>query len=189
MKRSIVTVLLWGITCAFITGCDKGQVETAAQVDPALRKAAVDKLQAMGKKPTLQALARELVGSCKVEVLQLYLEAGISPHATSASGATLLMLLILNGTDKEEVVKCAQLLLEHGTKVNVADRTGQTALHYAVGRNNPELVKVLIKAGADVNATDRQGLSVLERTFSSEITEILKAAGAKEKAPEPGFLF
>ena len=73
-----------------------------------------------------------LSGNCKSEVLQLFLDAGISANARTATGANTLIVLILNSVDKEEVVKCAQLLIERGADVKIADNTGQTALHYAV---------------------------------------------------------
>lgn len=159
------------------------------QIDPEVRKAAMSKLQEKGIEFTPVAFAKQLSGNCKAEILQLFLEAGMSPNAVTGSGMNTLMILILNGTDKEEVVKCAQLLIKFGVNVNSVDRRGQNSLHYAVGRSNPELVKTLIDAGADVNAVDRSGMSVLERTFSSEITEMLKAAGAQEKKPTNDFSF
>lgn len=159
------------------------------QIDPEVRKAAMTKLQEKGIEFSPVSFAKQLSGNCKAEVLQLFLEAGMSPNGLTGSGMNTLMMLILNGTDKEEVVKCAQLLIKFGVNVNNADRRGQTPLHYAVGRGNPPLVKVLIEAGADVNAVDRSGMSVLDRTFSSEITEMLKAAGAQEKKPANDFNF
>ncbi len=163
--------------------------QAGVQIDPEVRKAAMSKLQEKGIEFTPVAFAKQLSGNCKAEILQFFLEAGMSPNAVTGSGMNTLMILILNGTDKEEVVKCAQLLIKFGVNVNGADRRGQTPLHYAVGRSNPELVKTLIEAGADVNAVDRSGMSVLERTFSSELMDILKAAGAQEKKPTNDFNF
>lgn len=151
------------------------------QIDPEVRKAAMAKLQELGIEFSPVSFAKQLSGNCKAEILQCFLEAGMSPNGVTGSGMNTLMILILNGTDKAEVVKCAQLLIKFGVNVNSADRRGQTALHYAVGRSNPDLVKTLIEAGADVNAVDRSGMSVLDRTFNSELMDMLKAAGAKEK--------
>ena len=170
-----------------LTSCEgekAAEAKEGPQIDPALRKAALSKLQELGIEFSPKSFSDKLSGNCKSEVLKLFLDAGISANARTATGANTLIVLILNSVDKEEVIKCAQLLIERGADVKIADNTGQTALHYAVGRDNPELVKVLIAAGADVNAIDRRGFSVLERTFSSEITEILKAAGAKERVSE-----
>ncbi len=164
-------------------GDEQNSAQTGPKIDPEARKAALAKLQEMGIEFSSKSFSEVLGGNCKAEVLKLFLDGGISANARTASGAGTLIVLIINSVDKEEVIKCAQLLIERGADVKIADNTGQTALHYAVGRGNPELVKLLISCGADVNAIDRRGFSVLERTFSSEITEILKAAGATERKP------
>lgn len=196
MKRRLLTpVIAIAIIFAplYLSSC--GDDATSApqtggvQIDPEVRKAAMAKLQEKGIELSPVAFAKQLSGNCKAEVLQLFLEAGMSPNAVTGSGMNTLMILILNGTDKAEVVKCAQLLIKFGVNVNSVDRRGQNSLHYAVGRSNPALVKTLIDAGADVNAEDLSGMSVLERTFSSEITEMLKAAGAQEKKPTNDFSF
>lgn len=175
-----------------ITSCGEENTPKAAntgKIDPAKRKAAVAKLQEKGFKPTVEDFSRCLRGNCRAEVLQLFLDAGMQAKGLTGSGQTTLMMLIEHSTDAEEAVKCAQLLLQYGADVNTKDRTGKTALHYAVGRRNPQLVKVLIEAKADVNATDKSGMSVLDRTFNPEISDMLKAAGAKEKAPGPSLNF
>ena len=188
MKHNLFTLAVAVLSAPLLlTSCEgekAAEAKTGPQIDPALRKAALSKLQELGIEFSPKSFSDVLSGNCKSEVLQLFLDAGISANARTATGANTLIVLILNSVDKEEVIKCAQLLIERGADVKIADNTGQTALHYAVGRDNPELVKVLIAAGADVNAIDRRGFSVLERTFSSEITEILKAAGAKERVSE-----
>lgn len=188
MKHNLFTLAVAVLaTPLLLTSCEgekAAEAKAGPQIDPALRKAALSKLQELGIEFSPKSFSDVLSGNCKSEVLQLFLDAGISANARTATGANTLIVLILNSVDKEEVVKCAQLLIERGADVKIADNTGQTALHYAAGRGNPELVKVLIAAGADVNAIDRRGFSVLERTFSSEITEILKAAGAKERVSE-----
>lgn len=177
-----VTILF---TPLFLSSCGEdvqnAQQGAGVQIDPAVRKAAMAKLQELGIEFSPVSFAKQLSGNCKAEILQSFLEAGMSPNGVTGSGMNTLMILILNGTDKAEVVKCAQLLIKFGVNVNSADRRGQTALHYAVGRSNPDLVKTLIDAGADVNAVDRSGMSVLDRTFNSELMDMLKAAGAKEK--------
>lgn len=49
-------------------------------------------------------------------------------------------------------VKIAKMMLEHGAKVNLAQKNGITALHAAADVCDPELVKLLLAAGADPNA-------------------------------------
>ena len=66
--------------------------------------------------------------------------------------------------------------------VNVRYPDGTTALHWAVHRVDPDLVKLLIKAGADVNAADDLGTTPLElasQTGNAAAILALLAAGAK----------
>lgn len=60
------------------------------------------------------------------------------------------MLLAVRGTTKNHV-KCVKLLLENGCNVNVQDKMGKTALHWAVEDDLPHIVKGLMKQGADPN--------------------------------------
>jgi len=53
--------------------------------------------------------------------------------------------------------KIAQFLIQHGADVNRVGENGNTALHFAIGDRNPELVRILLAAGADKNAKDAQG--------------------------------
>lgn len=186
MKRHILTLIAGAMTAGLpliLSSCggDNKQSAKTHQIDPAVRKAAQDKLNELGLEFSPKAFHHLLTGNCKSEVLELYLKAGMSANGTDGRGANTLMLIILNSPDKEEVVKCAQLLIQNRINLRSTDINGQNALHYAVSRNNPALVKVLIDAGVDVNAVDRSGLSVLSRTFNSECIELLKAAGAVEK--------
>ena len=166
-----------------MTSCgdsSKPAAKKQQQVDPTVRKNALSKLKELGLEFTPRAFLTLLTGSCKSDVLQLYLEAGMSPNGTDGGGRNTLMIMMLNCTDKEEAVKCAEVLIKAGVNLRATDNSWQNALHYAVSRNNPALVKLLIDAGVDVNAVDRSGLSVLTRTFNSECIELLKAAGAQE---------
>ena len=54
-------------------------------------------------------------------------------------------------------------LLKSGVKVNVADGSGQTPLHWAVRETNVASVKLLLEAGADPHIKDREGLTPLSQ--------------------------
>ena len=58
-----------------------------------------------------------------------------------------------------EAVKVA---LELGGDINGANRNGETALHGAVHRDNPELVRFLVEAGARLDAKTAKGFTPLE---------------------------
>jgi hypothetical protein len=77
--------------------------------------------------------------------------------------------------------------LSRGCDVNVADRAGFTALHFAAQFANAAVVRALLKAGADPNAQNVYGNTPLgEAVFnyqknavdSAEVIRLLKEAGA-----------
>ena len=56
----------------------------------------------------------------------------------------------------------ARLLIEHGADVNRAMPEGNTALHFAVSDQNPELIRLLLAAGADKSAKTKQGYTPVD---------------------------
>ena len=50
-------------------------------------------------------------------------------------------------------------LLAQRTDVNAAEADGTTALHYAIQRDDAEMVDLLIEAGADAKAANRYGIA------------------------------
>ncbi len=78
--------------------------------------------------------------------------------------------------------------LAAGADVNARSLDGTTALHWAVYRDNVELVGELIDAGADVNAANDFGSTPLGEaavTGNLAVVERLLAAGADVDAPGP----
>lgn len=75
-----------------------------------------------------------------------------------------------------DVVRC---LLQDAKGYAPAVSDGQTALHFAVENNAPDLVELLLENGADVRAVNKQGLSALAvavREEKIEISELLLEA-------------
>jgi ankyrin repeat protein len=79
-----------------------------------------------------------------------------------------------------QIVKTAQLLLEHGASVHACDKHGHMPLHYA-SHGLSGIVALLLKFGADVDATDGHTMTPLQLAlllpphvvgYDSEITKI-----------------
>lgn len=90
---------------------------------------------------------------------------------------------------KNADVVAVRALLQQADAVNAAEVDGSTALHWAVHRDNAEMVGLLIQAGADVNAVTRYGvrpISLAAENGSAAILEQLVTAGADVNATMSG---
>ena len=93
---------------------------------------------------------------------------------------TALMYASFNGQPK--IVK-ALLAADAGTEVNAKDNYGTTALHFAIKKDNDEVVRALLGAGADINARTRNGKRALTYAINwerEEIAAIMTEQGALE---------
>lgn len=85
--------------------------------------------------------------------------------------------LILLSCQWTEPTTVKFFIAKHPEKINDADHKGKTPLHYAVEKENVELVKLLLKNGAKSNIKDTKGLSAIDysiKTKNNEIIELLK---------------
>lgn len=57
--------------------------------------------------------------------------------------------------------EAVEVLLAHGSQLDVEDKAGRTPLHHAAGGGKAEIVEFLLARGADVNAEDRRGATPL----------------------------
>jgi ankyrin repeat protein len=79
-------------------------------------------------------------------------------------------------------------LLEQQADVNAAQPDGSRALHWAVYRDEPAVVRLLLDAGADVAAVNREGMPALALAAvngNAEVIEMLLAAGANPNTTLP----
>lgn len=84
--------------------------------------------------------------------------------------------------------------LQNGPDIDWQDSAGKTALHYAVERKRPDVLKTLIAAGADIHIRDEKGraptpLGLAAQHGLEEEAKILLAAGANpQNDPEENAL-
>ena len=74
----------------------------------------------------------------------------------------------------------AELLLDHGAKINDRDWDGWTALHWAAVRHHADVVTLLLGRGAKVNAKTTKGetpLKLIEDHSSKDVAKLLRQHG------------
>ncbi|GAB6178795.1 hypothetical protein JCM14036_01140 [Desulfotomaculum defluvii] len=87
-----------------------------------------------------------------IEIVRLFLNAGINPNAKDDLMLTPLMYASEKGHN--DII---QLLLKNGAEVNAIQSTaGITPLNLAIIGGNVETIKLLLKGGADVNLSDEK---------------------------------
>jgi ankyrin repeat protein len=97
------------------------------------------------------------------KVINLFVEKGYDINARDNEDHTLLMEMLYNFSNSDgylsgnEDRKTAGYLAELGVDVNAQDKSGKTALFYAVAINNPQSVALLLELGADSSIADNEG--------------------------------
>jgi ankyrin repeat protein len=126
------------------------------------------------------------------EIVKALLENHADPNAMKSSGPAsgmtpLMWALSEKGRfirDRFHPAEVVQMLLDHGAKPNAVDANGQTALVYAIQRENIDAVRLLLEHGADANLVDKRAIPPLAHLNSPlsesgrQIQELLIKAGA-----------
>ena len=110
-----------------------------------------------------------------LEIVRLLLEAGADPNASGKRSPLHYV------SHHRGLVETARLLLEAGADPNVADRNGQTPLHWVAVYNLVEMAGMLIGGGANPNAVDKRGrtpLHISANEGSIGTTRVLLEGGA-----------
>lgn len=78
----------------------------------------------------------------------------------------------------QHLAACCRLLLRLGSLVNIADRHGNTPLHFAVEYGGVlEVVSVLVKEGADIDQRNTKGLKPLDVVRGEQSEEMRRILG------------
>lgn len=78
-------------------------------------------------------------------------------------------------------------LLEHGAKVDAADKVGRTPLMFAAAEGQADVARELLRHGARWGAVDREGRSALQiarEAGHQEMVQVLTETGARAPAPK-----
>lgn len=94
--------------------------------------------------------------------VKLLLDIGVGINRRDSDLRTALMQLCFL-EDEAKAAKYAKILLQHGAKVGLKDKTGLTALSHACKRGQEQLVSIMLEEASDfdLNSQDNQGNTAL----------------------------
>lgn len=75
---------------------------------------------------------------------------------------------------KQNHMGSAMYLISKGAKLDVQDRFGKTALHYAVAGNKIEMVAILIRSCADCLVADSDGNTPMDIAVNNDYQGVIK---------------
>ena len=75
---------------------------------------------------------------------------------------------------KQKSYEKIKQLIEKGADVSAKDKNGNTPLHAAAARDNPEIVSMLIGKGSDRNAVNSEGKTPLALSQEKKLAKNIK---------------
>jgi hypothetical protein len=127
----------------------------------------------------------EAVVSGKLELLQMFLNAGADANVRNNSGQTALMRL-----DEDSSAEIVSALVYAGAKVNLKDEDGDSALLVAAALKKTEILKALLDAGAKVNTRNKEGKTALmiaaEGGYVENVRALLEAGANVNQKDKDG---
>jgi ankyrin repeat protein len=119
------------------------------------------------------------------EMMRLLIKAGADPNQAIASGSGQKSsdgeTLLLDAIEKRPL-DTVKMLLDHGAKVNVADKKGRTPLVSAMVWGRWDVVRLLLGRGADINALGSVSPVTLAQAMGEEgVVDMLVGRGARRE--------
>ncbi|XP_055602716.1 uncharacterized protein LOC129751312 [Uranotaenia lowii] len=113
------------------------------------------------------------------DIVKNLVEKGVDLHVRSQWGRNSLLSFASRFRSAKwygHTVETAQLLIDHGARINDCNNEGNTALHVAAADGEWELVEVLLRNGADVTRKNHAGLTPMEgaRRLDRELFYFIK---------------
>ncbi|MFN7038203.1 MAG: ankyrin repeat domain-containing protein [Alphaproteobacteria bacterium] len=102
----------------------------------------------------------------RMEIIKLLLSKNFNINFRCADGRT-----IAHITSSEETLK---YLITQGLDVTIKNNKNETALHYAVRRNDTGTIKLLLDQGVNINDKDTDGKTALHHAVFGGNTDIIK---------------
>ncbi|CAF2363639.1 unnamed protein product [Rotaria sp. Silwood2] len=97
-----------------------------------------------------------------IEEIQIVLDIGVDTNLCDRFGLTALHYIALYGTRHKNDIEITKLLLNHGALPNLQDNIHRTSLHFAIRKENYDLVEYLITLpNINVCIKDKQGYTPL----------------------------
>ena len=96
-------------------------------------------------------------------------------RALLAAGANVDDISLIRAVKYDKFRTLARLLIEYGANVNLEDNIGRTALIWASGEGDIEIVRLLIEYGATVNHQSKRGRTALVLASLNGHIEVVRA--------------
>lgn len=170
MKKYFLNILLIASTAIFSqpTIFDVARKGTVVEMNAILSNAPelIDSLTPQGFTPLILACYN---GNVAVATYLVQQKANV--NFNSSNGTALMAAIVKN--DKTLTV----LLLEAKANIDLQDRNGFTALHYAIQFRNYEMIALLMQFQANLNIKDNSGMSAIDYALKlkdEQIQQLLK---------------
>jgi len=129
-------------------------------------------------KEILSQLFLKTIDSGNADVAGFLLDAGANPNERVQNGMSILML-----SSSRNFVELSRVLIREGARINMWDKNGNTAMHYASGAGSVGGVELLLHYGEKPDKENLEKIRPIQLAPQNDrglrIIEILLAAGAQ----------